>query len=79
MASMSRRAPRELGYRGRQVLSYIRLCIDTDGRAPSYDMIVREFDFATRGNVAHVVRRLETRGLLKRVGAGRCRRISLTA
>ena len=79
MPAHQRRAPRELGYRGRQVLAYIRVCIAEQGRAPSYAMIVDEFDFADRGNVAHVIRRLENRGLVRRVGAGRCRRISLPA
>ena len=76
---VNRRAPRELGFRGRQVLAYIRLCIATDGRAPSYDMIADELGFTGKEHVCRVVQRLEQRGLISRVGAGRCRRIRLAA
>lgn len=73
-----RRPPRELGFRGVQVLAYVRKCIAEEGRAPSYGMIQRELDFASTADVCRVVQRLEQRGLLKRTGAGRVRRIRLT-
>ena len=73
-----RRAPRELGYRGVQVLAFVRKCITETCRAPSYGMIVRELNFADQADVCRVVARLEARGLLKRAGRGRVRRIALT-
>lgn len=76
---VQRRAPRELGYRGSQVLAFIRTAIAGDGHAPSYAMIEEQFGFSSRANVAHVIRRLEDRGLVSRVGAGRVRRINLPA
>ena len=74
---MTRRAPRELGYRGVQVLAYVRSTIDRDGLAPSYGMICARLGFSRRENVLRVVARLESRGLLHRAGSGRVRRISL--
>jgi SOS-response transcriptional repressor LexA len=75
----NRNAPRELGFRGTQVLAYVRLVIDEEGQAPSYGMIRRELGFAHEADVLRVVRRLEKRGLLRRVGSGRVRRIQLPA
>lgn len=66
-----------LGYRGQQVLTYVRSTIERDGFAPSYGMICRELGIATKGEVADIIRRLEDRGLLRRVGRGRVRRIRL--
>ena len=77
-AGWDRRPPRELGFRGVQVLAFVRKCIVEHGRAPSYGMIMRELDFATTADVCRVVQRLEGRGLLRRAGAGRVRRIALT-
>ena len=77
MLATQRRAPRELGYRGSQVLAFIRTTIACAGRAPSYAMIEEQLGFSSRANVAHVIRRLEDRGLVSRVGAGRVRRINL--
>ena len=77
-AGWDRRPPRELGFRGVQVLAFVRKCIAEHGRAPSYGMIMRELDFATTADVCRVVQRLEGRGLLRRTGAGRVRRIALT-
>ena len=73
-----RRPPRELGFRGVQVLAYVRKCITDEGRAPSYLQIMRELDFATVADVCRVVQRLEGRGLIRRAGVGRVRRIRLT-
>lgn len=72
-----RNAPRELGYRGRQVLAFIRLCIAEQGQAPSYSEIRDELGFDDRAGVCRVVERLEKRGLVRRVGCGRVRRIRL--
>lgn len=79
MADTSDRIPRALGYRQTQVLAYVRLVIDEEGTAPSYAMIRRELGFPNDADVLSVVERLEKRGLLKRVGAGRVRRIRLMA
>lgn len=73
----TRRAPRELGYRGVQVLSYVRETIAVDGQAPSYAMIRDTLGFTHEADVLRVVQRLERRGLLHRAGAGRIRRIRL--
>jgi DNA-binding Lrp family transcriptional regulator len=72
-----RRAPRELGYRGVQVLAYVRSTIAEEGQAPSYGMIAAKLGMCSRENVLRVVERLESRGLLRRAGVGRVRRISL--
>lgn len=72
-----RRAPRELGYRGVQVLAYVRTSIAEQGRAPSYEMICDKLGISTRAKVCEVVKRLEKRGLISRVGSGRVRRINL--
>lgn len=78
MASRAlRRAPRELGYRGVQVLAYIRTVIAEDGCAPSYAMIRDTLGFNHEKHVSQVVQRLERRGLLRRAGSGRVRRIRL--
>ena len=74
-----RSAPRELGYRGRQVLAYVQCVIAEEGTAPSYSMIRDELGFPSRAEVCRVVQRLESRGLLSRVGHGRIRRIRLSA
>jgi SOS-response transcriptional repressor LexA len=77
MASAVRRAPRELGYRGCQVLSMVRQHLETHGVAPSYDEIVEELNFCDRAAVSRVVAVLEKRALLRRVGSGRVRRLRL--
>lgn len=70
---------RELGYRGRQVLAFVRDCIAEEGLPPSYTMIRDELGFNDRSEVCRVVERLEDRGLLFRAGEGRVRRIRMTA
>jgi SOS-response transcriptional repressor LexA len=77
--SAFRRAPRELGYRGAQVLALIRLSIADHGQAPSYTEIRNQLGFNDRADVGKVVKRLEGRGLIRRVGSGRVRRIRLPA
>lgn len=74
-----RRSPRELGYRGRQVLELVRLTIADRGQAPSYTEIRDTLGFGDRAEVCRVVERLEQRGLVRRAGAGRVRRIRLPA
>lgn len=68
---------RVLGYRGHQVLAYVRSSVANEGLAPSYSMICDELGISTKGEVAEIVGRLERRGLLRRTGAGRVRRIRL--
>jgi predicted transcriptional regulator of viral defense system len=67
---------RVLGYRCHQVLQFIRARTAIDGCAPSYGMIRDEFGI-DKCKVADIVKRLEKRGLLSRVGTGRVRRIRL--
>ena len=74
-----RRGPRELGYRGHQVLAFVRTTIATHGQAPSYRMICAHLGINTKGEVAEIVERLEGRGLLRRVGVGRVHRIKIEA
>ena len=74
-----RRAPRELGYRGYQVLAFVRTTIATNGQAPSYRMICEELGISDKSAVRRMVDRLEKRGLLRRVGTGRVHRIRIDA
>lgn len=69
---------RMLGYREQQVLAFIRATFASEGLAPSYGMIRDEFGFAHKGHVAEIVAQLERRGLIRRVGSGKVRRIRLT-
>lgn len=75
----SRIAGRGLGYRAVQVLGYVRHTVAEDGVAPSYGMICDQLGIATKGEVSQIVSSLEKRGLLKRAGRGRVRRIRLSA
>jgi SOS-response transcriptional repressor LexA len=68
---------RIFGYRGAQVLAYVRITIASDGQAPSYGMICDALGISTKGEVSEIVSRLERRGALRRVGRGRVRRIAL--
>lgn len=72
-----RRAPRELGYRAVQVLAYVRETVASEGVAPSYAMVRDALNFCDEAAVCRVVAALEKRGLLKRVGHGRVRRLRL--
>lgn len=65
---------RVLGYRASQVLEFVRTTIARTGRAPSYGMICEALGISTKGEVSDIVKGLERRGLLTRVGAGRVRR-----
>jgi SOS-response transcriptional repressor LexA len=77
MASAVRRVPRELGYRGCQVLAYVREIIEAEGMAPSCYRIRDALGFYDIAGVVRVVDVLERRGLLRRVGSGRVRRLRL--
>lgn len=72
-----REAPRDLGFRGRQVLAFIQSVMDRTGDPPSYSMIADEFGFNDNSHVRQVVVRLEQRGLVQRSGSGRSRRLIL--
>jgi SOS-response transcriptional repressor LexA len=65
---------RVLGYRASQVLRFVQDHLAAHGQAPSYGTIRDGLGFADKCEVARVVYRLEKRGLLIRVGAGRVRR-----
>lgn len=68
---------RILGFRGYQVLGYVHSEVEQNGIAPSYAMIRDALGFSQDCDVRAVVVRLEQRGLLKREGKGRVRRIRL--
>ena len=65
---------RVLGYRSVQVLAFVHSTIASDGIAPSYTMIADHLGISSRAKVCEIVKRLERRGLLSRVGGGRCPR-----
>lgn len=71
------RPPRAMGYRACQALEYIRAVLVEQGSAPSYAMIRDHLGLADNGQVRLIVMRLENRGLLRRSGTGRVRRIRL--
>jgi len=64
--------------RQRELLDYVQATIRRDGVAPSYRMIQRDLDVGTVGEVRALVCKLERAGKIRRVGAGRVRRIRLT-
>jgi SOS-response transcriptional repressor LexA len=66
-----------VGYRGTQVLAFVRRTIREKGCAPSYSEIRDELGFLTNSDVRKVIVRLERRALVSRVGRGRVRRIRL--
>lgn len=65
--------------RRRQMIAYVRATIDVDGVAPSYGMICRALGIATRGEVSRMVSDAERLGHLRRVGAGKVRRLRICA
>lgn len=69
---------RALGFRQVQFLAYVQRELETSGIAPSYDMIDRELDLGGRHKVHKLVKSMERRGYLSRVGKGRVRRIRLS-
>jgi DNA-binding MarR family transcriptional regulator len=68
-----------LGFRGTQVLIYVRRYKRRTGDVPSYGEIRDALGFNDRAEVARVIARLEDRGLLRRSGSGREKRIRLVA
>ena len=60
-----------------QVAAFIRATLRTTGQPPSYAMIRRKFGYADNTGVRQIVLRLEAKGIVKRNGAGRERRIQL--
>jgi SOS-response transcriptional repressor LexA len=60
------------------MLAYVRESIASEGTAPSYGMICRALGIRTREQVSRMVQAAERDGQLKRVGAGKVRRIQLT-
>jgi SOS-response transcriptional repressor LexA len=68
---------RLLGYREHQVLAFTRSVIEEQGVAPSYGMICDELGINTRGEVSRIVAGLERKGILRRAGVKRVRRIRL--
>jgi SOS-response transcriptional repressor LexA len=59
------------------MLDYVRSIINQDGIAPSYGMICAAIGIATRQEVSRMVQAAERAGELRRVGAGKVRRIQL--
>jgi len=59
-----------IGYRGQQVLDYVIAASAANRRPPSYTEIADALGMGSVANVAHVVRRLERRGLLRRADTG---------
>lgn len=68
-----------LGYRGTQVLLFVRQTKRKTGQVPSYCEIRDALGFNDRAEVCRVIERLERKGLLRRAGDGRQRRIRLAA
>lgn len=66
-----------LGYRAAQLLAYVQQVIEVEGVAPSYSMICDALGIGSCTEVRRIVASLEKRGLLRRVGKGRVRRIRL--
>lgn len=61
---------RELGYRQRQVLAFAQTYARQHGRTPSYDTIANALGLSSRAKVHNVVKGLEKRGFMSRVGRG---------
>lgn len=74
-------------YRGRgrsahrqtQMLDFVRRTIEAEGIAPSYAMICNALGVRTRQEVSRMVQAAERAGKLRRVGAGKVRRIRIAA
>lgn len=60
-----------------RMLDYVRQTIEHEGVAPSYGMICNAMGIRTRQEVCRMVKAAEDDGLLRRVGAGKVRRIRL--
>jgi SOS-response transcriptional repressor LexA len=58
-------------------MAFVTTTLETTGQPPSYTEIRDHLNFDSRSDVGKVVARLERRGLLRRAGEGRVRRIRL--
>lgn len=63
--------------RQRVVANFIEAHLRRNGRPPSYAMIRDAFGYQDNTGVRQIVMRLEAKGILKREGKGRQRRIQL--
>lgn len=68
---------RHSGRRQRQIMEYVRACIERDGEPPSYAMICKELGIGTNTEVCRIIRKLESYGDLRREGSKHDRRIRL--
>lgn len=59
------------------MLDYVRDVFASDGVAPSYGMICTALGIRSREQVSRMVRAAERDGELRRVGAGKVRRIRI--
>ena len=60
-----------------QFVEYVGRVIERDGVAPSYGMACVDLRIGTRTEIGRLVQAAERKGLLRRVGSGRVRRIRL--
>jgi SOS-response transcriptional repressor LexA len=60
-----------------EVRAYVEETIAREGMAPSYGMIRQQTGIRSFGEVRQIVCALERRGVFRRAGAGRVRRIQL--
>jgi SOS-response transcriptional repressor LexA len=74
---MDETSNRVLGYREAQVLQLVRSDLAEAGWVRSYDAIASVLGIRHKSGVANVIRRLERRGLLRRVGNPGRRTISV--
>ena len=56
----------KLSPRESQALSYIARKIQTDGRAPTQDMIAGHLNYEARSYVSRILKKLESKGLIRR-------------
>ncbi len=59
------------------VAAFIRAHLRRNGRPPSYAMIRDQFGYADNTGVRQMILRLEAKGIIRRQGQGRQRRIQL--
>ncbi len=72
-----RSSERVLGYRQFQVLAFIRAHLAEHGYAPTLDEVCDETGVGTRGEACRIVKALEKRALIRRVGRYKVRSIQL--
>lgn len=59
------------------MMQYVKDTLTAEGIAPSYGMICAKLGVSSREQVSRMVQAAERDGLLRRVGAGKVRRIRL--